>query len=131
MRVQEFDGVFDGDDMLMMLGVDLVDHGGQRGRFPGTGRSGDEDEPLRLLTEIGDDLRETQLFEWMNGIRDSPNRHPHGSSLNIDISAEPAQILDSEGAGIDGVVACGCHRVRVAGSGELSSSKAEVNDIGL
>ena len=39
-HVHELDRVLDGEDVFVALGVDLVDHRGQRRRFARTGRTG-------------------------------------------------------------------------------------------
>jgi hypothetical protein len=41
-----FDGVFDGDDVIVVLLVDLVYEGGERGGFARAGRAGDEDDAV-------------------------------------------------------------------------------------
>ena len=43
--VDEFDGVFNRDDMVFAGAVGLVDDGGERCRFTAARRSGDEDKP--------------------------------------------------------------------------------------
>ncbi len=58
--VQELDRVLDGHDVPVTLGVDHVDHGGQRRRLAGTGRAGDHHEASLEPREIGDDRRQTQ-----------------------------------------------------------------------
>ncbi|MFM1944769.1 MAG: hypothetical protein RI897_3751 [Verrucomicrobiota bacterium] len=43
--VDEFDGVFDGEDMFAPVAVGVVHHGGEGGGFTAAGGAGDEDEP--------------------------------------------------------------------------------------
>ena len=50
--VQEFDGVFDGDEVIGAVGVDAVDHGGERGGLTGTGGAGDEDQAALLFANV-------------------------------------------------------------------------------
>ena len=38
-HVHEFDRILDGEDVIVALGIDLVDHGGQRGGLAGAGRA--------------------------------------------------------------------------------------------
>src|SRR6185437_6919918 len=52
--MQELDGVFNGDEMVGTVGVDAVDHGGQRGGFAGSGGAGDQDEPTLLFANAID-----------------------------------------------------------------------------
>ena len=62
-RVDEFDRVLDGDDVLVAVAVDLVDHGRQRGGFAGSGRAGDQDQAARLVAHPGDHRRKVQLLK--------------------------------------------------------------------
>src|SRR3972149_2955043 len=50
-RVDELDWILDGDDVLLAVLVDEVDHRGERCRFAGPRRSGHQDEPFPLLAE--------------------------------------------------------------------------------
>ena len=52
--VKELDGIFDGDDVAVIVDVDLVDHGSERGRLARAGRAGDEDEAAWLLRQAFD-----------------------------------------------------------------------------
>ncbi len=51
-RVQVLDRVLDGDDVLVTLAVDLVEHRRQRRRLARAGRAGDQDQPARLLAQL-------------------------------------------------------------------------------
>ena len=62
-HVHEFDRVFDGQDVFVALGVDLVDHGGQRGGLAGPGRPGHQHQPARLVAQLAHDGRQAQLVE--------------------------------------------------------------------
>ena len=68
--MHELDRVFDGDDVVGTVPVDIVNHGGKRRGFTGTGRSGDEDEPFAQSAEIRDDGRQVELFKCQNVCRD-------------------------------------------------------------
>ena len=48
-RMDVLDRIFDGDDVLAALGVDLVDHRRERRRLAAARRPGDEDQPARPL----------------------------------------------------------------------------------
>ena len=47
--VDVLDRVLDREDVLVALGVDLVDHRGQRRRLAAAGRAGDQHEPARPI----------------------------------------------------------------------------------
>ena len=49
--VDVLDRILDGEDVLVALGVDLVDHRRQRRRLAAAGRPGDEHQPARPLGE--------------------------------------------------------------------------------
>jgi len=89
------DGVFDGDDVLLTLLIDLIDHRGQRGRLSASRRSvtrtrraascrGPKRCPAGRLLERAD-------LERSYGCR------CHGPALHEDVRAEPREILDAEG----------------------------------
>ena len=60
--VNEFDRVLDGDDVIAALAVDVVDHRAERGRLAGTGRTGDEHEPLLQAAQLQNRGGEAELF---------------------------------------------------------------------
>ncbi len=53
--VQKLDGVLDGDEVVGAIGVDAVDHGGERGGLAGTGSAGDEHQAALLFANAVDD----------------------------------------------------------------------------
>jgi hypothetical protein len=53
--VQKLDGIFDGDEMVGAIGVDAVDHRGQRGGLTGTGGSRNQHQPALFLADFSDD----------------------------------------------------------------------------
>ena len=50
--VQELDGIFDGQDVVGLFVVDLINDRGQRGRFAGTGRSRDQHDAVAHSTNF-------------------------------------------------------------------------------
>ena len=55
--VQEFDGVFDGDDVERFLFIDLVENRGERGGFSAAGRAGDEHDAVPQIRRIPQAVR--------------------------------------------------------------------------
>ena len=55
--VQELDGIFDGDDVVVLLAIDAVKKHGQSGGLAGSGRSGDEHDAIAQLGHIRRDAR--------------------------------------------------------------------------
>ena len=94
--VHELDGVFDGDDVLVALAVDLVDHRRQRSGFAGTGRTGHQDQPARFLAKLGDHRRQSQLRERFDFEWDHAEDSRSGATLVKKIAAEARQAFQSE-----------------------------------
>ena len=55
--VKEFDRIFDRQDVIVTLHIDLIDHRGKRRRFTRTSRTGHEYQAAGLFAEIGNNLR--------------------------------------------------------------------------
>jgi hypothetical protein len=95
--VHELDRVLDGEDVAILVFVQVVNHRCQRGRFSGTGRAGDQHQAARTHREIGEDPRRVQVFQaqdlgW--------NRAQHGRSaapLVVGVDAEARQPRDFKG----------------------------------
>src|SRR5207237_9199023 len=83
--------------VIVTLAVDLVDHRGERRRLPGAGRARHENEPLRAVGELLDDLRQAQLVERADLVGDDADRAPDGAALPVDVAAEPREALDAKG----------------------------------
>ncbi len=96
-RVEELDRVFDGDDVLVALAVDLVEHGGERRRFAGAGRAGDEDEAARAVAERRDDGRQAQRFEGLDLVRDGAEDGADRAALVEEVGAEAREAAHAEG----------------------------------
>ena len=78
-RVNEFDRVFDSDDMAVFVAVDIVDHRGKGGRFTATGGPGNQDQALFQIGQSADrpwraELVEGQLFRRYGPLRDLDHR---------------------------------------------------------
>ena len=63
-RMDELDRVFDRDNVLGEIRVNVIDHRGERGRFAGAGGSGDDDETFLEVAEFFEGLGE---FEFVEG----------------------------------------------------------------
>ena len=60
--VIEFDRVLDRDDVVVDVGVQVVDARGQGRRFAGTRRAGDEDQPPGTEDQVVHDRRRAELL---------------------------------------------------------------------
>ncbi|MNC92014.1 hypothetical protein D3C83_83670 [compost metagenome] len=57
--VQKLDRIFDRQNVLVTIAIDLVDHGGERRRLTGAGWTSNEDQPARFVAELLDDGRQS------------------------------------------------------------------------
>jgi hypothetical protein len=94
--VQVLDRVLDRDDVLVPLGVDLVDHRRERGRLARARRSGHKHEPARLLRQVRDHLRQSQLVEGLDLVRNRAEGAGHVAALHEDVGAEARELLHAE-----------------------------------
>jgi hypothetical protein len=94
--VDVLDRVFDRQDVRVALGVDLVEHRGQRRRLAAAGRAGDEHEPARALGQRRQDRRQTQLAERPDGSRDQPVDGADRAALVEHVAAEAREPADAE-----------------------------------
>ena len=62
-HVHEFDWVLDGEDVIVPLGIDLVDHGRQSGGFAGSRRSGNQHQSTGFVAELAHNRRKAKLVE--------------------------------------------------------------------
>ena len=72
--VDVLDRILDGEDVLVALGVDLVDHRRERRRLAAAGRAGDEHEAARPVGQRGEHRRQAQLAEGADLLGNQPGR---------------------------------------------------------
>ncbi len=92
--MDEFDRVFDGQDMRVFIFIDVIDHCRQRGRFAGTGRAGDQHQAARLQRQLGKDARCVELFQRQDCRRNGPQHGGSAAILVEGIHAESRQARD-------------------------------------
>jgi hypothetical protein len=95
-RVQVLDRILDGDDVLVPLGVDLVDDRRERGRLARAGRPGDEHQPARLLRQLADDRGQAQFLERKNLERNRTKCRRHRAALHEQVGAKTREAFDAE-----------------------------------
>jgi hypothetical protein len=91
------DRVFDRDDVPLEVHVDVVDHRRQRGRLAGPRRSGHEQQAPRTVAEVARDLREPDLVEAQQPVRDEAERHARPALLVEDAHAKPRLVAEPVG----------------------------------
>ncbi len=94
--VDVLDRVLDRENVLLALGVDLVDHRGERGGLAAAGRAGDQHQALRPLGELGDDRRQAEIVEAADAFRDQPEDGRDGAALVEQVAAEAAHPAHAE-----------------------------------
>ena len=64
--VEEFDRIFNGQNMIVAFNIDLIDHRGERGRFTRTGRASNKDQAARLFAHVRNYRRQTESVERLD-----------------------------------------------------------------
>jgi hypothetical protein len=95
--VDELDRVLDGHDVRAALGVDLVDHGRQRGGLARAGGAGDQDQPLGPVRERLHDGGKAEVLERPDLVGQHAHGRRHRAPLQVDVAAEAREPLDAEG----------------------------------
>jgi hypothetical protein len=83
-------------DVIVPLGVDLVDHGRERGRLARTRRSGHQHQSARLIAKFADHRRQSQLVERLDFERDDAEDGRRRAALVETVRAEAGQALQAE-----------------------------------
>jgi hypothetical protein len=94
--VDELDRILDGDDVLLPLAVDLVDHRGERGRLAAARRPRHEDEAARELRHVDDRRRQAELMELRRLMGNRPERAADAALLVVHVAAETGDAADAE-----------------------------------
>src|SRR6266850_1510009 len=96
--VHELDRVLDGEDMALLVVVDLVDHGGERRGLARARGTGHEDDAAPLIDDLGEDLGCPQLFERqdLRGDRAHHRRRPPVLPEGVHAKAREARARERE-----------------------------------
>ena len=92
----ELDRVFDREDVQPLALVDVVEHRGDRRALARAGDAGQDDHPLVVLTDLGQDRREMEVLEVGDLVvrpRGPPGRAAH---LLEQVDAEPGLVVAVE-----------------------------------
>src|SRR5208282_301841 len=95
-HVHELDRVLDGEDVFVALGIDLVDHGRQRGGFARARRPRYQHQPTRLVAHLAYDWRQTQLVERFDLKRNQTENASRSTALVENVGAEASEALQPE-----------------------------------
>src|SRR5208282_3361110 len=78
------------------LGIDLVDHGRQRGGFARARRPRYQHQPTRLVAHLAYDWRQTQLVERFDLKRNQTENASRSTALVENVGAEASEALQPE-----------------------------------
>ncbi len=95
--VQELDRVLDREDVVVMFDVDHVDHRRQRRALPRAGRAGDEDEAARFPGQVAQHLRNLEVVERRDRVRNEAESGADGSALDEAVDTEAGDVRDRVG----------------------------------
>ena len=102
--MDELDGILDGHDVIVAVGVDQIHERREGGTLSATGRPGHEHESLAGFRKTAQRGRQMQRFEGRNLLRQQPDASRKSTSLIMHIRAKAADTLAAE-AQIDRLVA--------------------------
>src|SRR6267378_1205395 len=96
--VHEFDRVLDGEDVALLVFVELVDHGGERRGLARARGPGHQDDAARLIDDLGEDLGCPEFFERqdLRGDRAHHRRRPAVLHEGVDAKARKARYREGE-----------------------------------
>ncbi len=94
--VHELDRILDGQNVSMIVLVDMIDHRRQCRRFARTGRTGNQHDATRILGNILEYFRAIQIFERQHLGRNGPENRCGATILDEGINPEARQIGDFE-----------------------------------
>jgi hypothetical protein len=95
--VHEFNRVFDRDDVIGPVPVDVVDHRAERGRLSRTGRPGHQHESFGQLAQIENVLGQLELLGGQDLRRDDAKDRADALAIHEHVGAEPRQPGDLVG----------------------------------
>ena len=94
--VDVLDRILDREDVFAALGVDLVDHRGERRRLAAAGRAGHEHQAARPVGERRENRRQPELAEPLDRFGDDPIHGRNRPALVEDVAAEAREAADAE-----------------------------------
>ena len=87
-RVNEFDRVFDRQNMDVLAMVHVVEHRSDRRRFTRTSHTGEQHHPLVVVRQLGHDRRQIESIEVRNRTFDFSANHARQTHLHKEIHAK-------------------------------------------
>src|SRR5262249_35838966 len=96
-EVEKFDRIFNRDDVVRAAGVDAIEHGGQSGRFTGTGDSCDQNQSALFVANMFDHFGQIELFQRPDLGGDHAQHQSDVAALLENVHTEAAQTGDAVG----------------------------------
>lgn len=96
--VDEFDGVFDGEDVVVFGVVQVIEHRRQSGRLTRAGRPGDQHQPARHVGDLAEDLTHVEVLHGQHLGGNGPE-HGAGAAVlveGVDAEARHTRHLERE-----------------------------------
>ena len=96
--VNEFDGVLDGEDMVVLVAVEVVEHRRQGGRLARAGGAGDQHQAARYVGDLAEHLTHAQVFHGQH-FRGNGTEHRTGTAVlveGVDPEARHARYLEGK-----------------------------------
>src|SRR5215472_3888159 len=88
MWMQKLDGVFDGDDVMCLLFIDLVEDRCERGGFAASSGACDENNSASQIRSFANLRRQAERFEIGNGAGNDAHHDGAGAALGEDVDAK-------------------------------------------
>ena len=96
--VGEFDRIFDREDVLSPVLVDVIEDGGEGGGLARAGGTGHQHQPLGGAADLLHDRWQPQHRQLGNAVAQRPQTGGIGAALAIDIDPEACHALEAVGA---------------------------------
>ena len=94
--MEELDRIFNRDDVVIHILVDVVHQSGQRGALAGAGGPGDQKQAAGAEHQLGHHVRQSQLRGGEHGVGNLTQHHRDMAALLEDGDAEASQVAESE-----------------------------------
>ena len=96
-RVNEFDRILEADDVEASCFVEVVNHRSKRRRLAGAGGAGDQHHALVEVTKRCHSLRQIQLGQFRNLVRDMPKHSADAGIFAEQVDSKATAVLTNLG----------------------------------
>src|SRR5882762_7079945 len=96
-RMQKLYGILDGQHVIGLLSINLVDDSRKRRRFAGASRARHQHNPITQADNLPQFGRQVQRFEVWNFAGDYSHHHGAGAALHEDVDPKPIRTRQAVG----------------------------------